>query len=69
MLWALVLIHLLWKGSRERTEAEVDAVIQHYEMERDHYPDAAYRLGDDGEWFDDINQTAYEAKPKRRLSP
>lgn len=47
--------------------------LRRYELEhdlRDRRSQAAYQLGDDGELFDDINQTqtAYEVKHKRKLS-
>ncbi len=60
-LWLIVLIHLVWKKSREKAEAEVDAVIQHYETKR-----SVYRLSEDGELFDDAEEIDYELKPKRK---
>ena len=71
VLWLLVLIHLFWKRSREKVEAEIDAQMRearHYQQ-RDNTLDydPAYRLSDDGELFYDEDEIEeYELKPKRR---
>jgi hypothetical protein len=75
-IWGFYGVHTIWERTKTHGEAEIDAEmhkareyeLRRYELDRDHNHDAAYRLGDDGELFDDINQTAYELKPKRKLN-
>jgi hypothetical protein len=74
ILWLMLFLHFIWVRFQEKADKDIDDEmrqareyeLRRYELDRDHSHDAAYRLGDDGELFDDINQTAYELKPKRK---
>jgi hypothetical protein len=80
LFWLTVMLHLIWVRLHARADREIDAEmrqardydLRRYELERDRHEESdyrsAYRLGDDGEWFDDINQSMVDAKPKRRLN-
>jgi hypothetical protein len=72
--WLTLPLHYVWIRSRLSAERQLDTEmrevreyeLRRYELDHDRDRDAAYRLGDDGELFDDINHMDVEMKPKRK---